>query len=87
MTKLGFKTIALSIILLVGLLCAFTFIQSPSSESFEWSSINPLEGLAGIAFALSFGLGVPVAISIICILILLFGIWIGLVWLLKKIIK
>lgn len=85
--KYNIKTVSLSIIVLIVLLSVFTFIQAPSTEYFEWSSVNPLEGIAGIIFALSFGFGVPVAISIICLLVVLFMMWFCLLLLVRKIIK
>ena len=51
---------------------SFSYFFSGGGGDFGLSELNPIEALAGIVFALSFGLGVPIWLSfILSILILL----------------
>lgn len=59
--------IALSAILVVGLLSLFTNISAPVTEHFEWSSINPATAVEGLIFTLCW-LGVPLILSVVIFL-------------------
>lgn len=61
--------IALSTIIVVGLLSLFTYVSAPVTEHFEWSSINPATAVAGLVFTLCW-LGVPLLLSIAILLFL-----------------
>lgn len=84
MTKYNLKTAALATVALVLVLCAFSYMLNPG---FGWGSINPVDGLDGTAFALSFGLGFPVWLSFGTIAVVLMAVWFGLLCLVRKIIK
>lgn len=81
------KSILISILALILLYSALSFVNAPSSDVFLWSSINPLEFLEGIVFALGFGLGFPMWISIIVIGLLSFFIYVAFLWVVRKVIK
>ncbi|MGL4519255.1 MAG: hypothetical protein ACRCUJ_06170 [Phocaeicola sp.] len=63
-------TIALVAILL--LLVTLAYLMTPSSDTFAWSSLNPLTPLAGVLFLLSFGAGIPLWVAALILLALLF---------------
>lgn len=86
-TKYNLKTFAISAIGLILLLCVLTYISAPKTDGFEFSSINPLEFLEGATFALGFGLGFPLWLSVIVISIVSFFIFMMFLWIIRKVIK
>lgn len=86
-TKYNLKTIAISVAGLVLLLCALSYLMTPQSDGFLWSSINPLEFLEGVVFALGFGLGFPVWLSVIVIGLISFLLFVVFLWIARKVVK
>lgn len=69
-TKYNISASAISVIILILQFCLLSFLSAPETESFNFSSINPLSFLEGVIFTLSFGLGYPVWLSILFLLLL-----------------
>lgn len=67
--------------------CLLSYLIAPQSDGFLWSSINPLEFLEGVAFALGFGLGFPVWLSVIVIGLVSFLWFIVFLWIVRKVVK
>ncbi|MGK4028197.1 hypothetical protein [Bacteroides uniformis] len=86
-TKYNLKTFAISAIGLILLFCVLTYISAPKTDGFEFSSINPLGFLEGAAFALGFGLGFPLWLSVIVISAVSFLIFMAFLWLCRRYIK
>jgi hypothetical protein len=86
-TKYNLKTLAISAIGLILLFCVLTYISAPKTDGFEFSSINPLGFLEGAAFALGFGLGFPLWLSVIVISAVSFLIFAVFLWITRKVIK
>ena len=80
-TKYNLKTTLISVAKLILLYSA------PQSDGFVWSSINPLEFLEGVVFALGFGLGVPVWLSVIVIGLFSFLLFVVFLWVARKMVK
>lgn len=86
-TKYNLKTFAISAIGLILLFCVLTYISAPKTDGFEFISINPLGFLEGSVFALGFGLGFPLWLSVIVISIVSFFIFMMFLWITRKVIK
>lgn len=86
-TKYNLKTAIISVAGLILLYSALAFLIAPQSDGFVWSSINPLEFLEGVVFALGFGLGVPVWLSVIVIELVSFLLFIVFLWIVRKVVK
>ncbi|CDN31791.1 hypothetical protein BN938_1711 [Mucinivorans hirudinis] len=86
-TKYNLKTIAISVTGLILLFCVLSFLIAPQSDVFQLESINPLGILEGTAFALSWGLGFPIWISIITIFTISFFIFMVFLWIARRVIK
>lgn len=86
-TKYNLKTLAISAIGLILLFCVLTYISAPKTDGFEFSSINPLGFLEGAAFALGFGLGFSLWLSVIVISAVSFLIFAVFLWITRKVIK
>lgn len=85
-TKYNLKTTLISVAGLILLYSALAFLIAPQS-GFVWSSINPLEFLKGVVFALGFGLGFPVWVSIIVIGLVSFLLFVVFLWVARKVVK
>lgn len=86
-TKYNLKTTLISVVGLILLYSALSFLFAPQSDGFLWSSINPLEFLEGVIFALGFGLGVPVWLSVILIGLFSFLLFVVFLWIVRKVVK
>lgn len=86
-TKYNLKTFAISAVGLILLFCVLSYVMAPETEGFEFSSINPVGFIEGTIFALGFGLGVPVWISVPVMGIVCFCVWLGFLWIARKIVK
>ena len=86
-TKYNLKTTLISVAKLILLYSALAFLIAPQSDGFVWSSINPLEFLEGVVFALGFGLGVPVWLSVIVIGLFSFLLFVAFLWVARKMVK
>lgn len=86
-TKYNMKTTLISVAGLILLYSALALLIAPQSDSFVWSSINPLEFLEEVVFALGFGLGVPVWLSVIVIGLVSFLLFVVFLWVTRRIIK
>lgn len=86
-TKYNLKTVAISVAGLILLYSVLAFLISPQSDDFVWSTINPLEFLEGIVFALGFGLGFPMWLSVIAIGLFSFVLFVIFLWVARKMIK
>lgn len=82
--KYNLKTMAISVAGLVLLFCILSYLIAPDNECFL-SSINPLGFLEGIIFALGFGLGVPVWLSLIVVGLFSFLLFMVFLWVTRKI--
>lgn len=78
---------AISVAGLILLFCVLSYLIASQSESFQLESINPLGILEGTIFALGFGLGFPVWLSILAIAIISFLIFMGFLWIARKFIR
>ena len=78
-------TAAVATIATALLFCLFSYFSVPESFTF-FEAINPITTLAGFVFVLTY-LGVPLAISIIAALLLLFLIWFIFFIIMRKIVK
>lgn len=78
---------AISVAGLILLLCTLSYLTAPDSDGFTFNSINPLELLEGVVFALGFGLGFPVWLSVAIIGVFLYFIFRMFLWIVKKIVK
>lgn len=81
------KTMAISVVGLVLLFCGLSYLIAPQSNGFVWSSISPLGFLEGVVFALVFGLGVPIGLSVIVIGLFSFLLFIVFLWIVRKVMK
>lgn len=79
------KSILISAVILLILLCVLSYISAPATESFDLSSLNPVSILAGISFLFSFGFGFPVYVSIGIVILLLIAAILLLAKLIQKI--
>lgn len=86
-TKYNLKTVAISVSGLILLYSVLAFLISPQGDDFVWSTINPLEFLEGIVFALGFGLGFPMWLSVIVIGLFSFVLFVIFLWVARKMIK
>lgn len=86
-TKYNLKTCAISTVGLILLFCVLSYITAPESEGFEFSSVNPLGFVEGFLFALGFGLGFPLWLSVIALGVISFFIFTVLIWITRKVIK
>lgn len=70
-------TVSLSLLGVILLYSGLAYVVSPTTVHFEINSINPYSFLEGIVFALGFGLGLPIWLSVVIIgllsLLLFFG--------------
>lgn len=73
--RYNIKTVSISTVTLIILLCALNWAVSPETGKFELSSIDPTNFLEGFVFLLSFGFGLPVWLSVITVLFILFLLW------------
>lgn len=55
---------AISVFVLILQFCLLTFLSTPETDSFDFSSINPLSIIKGFIFPLSFGFGFPIWLSV-----------------------
>lgn len=86
-TKYNLKTCAISALGLILLFSGLTYAMAPQTNSFELSSINPFGFAEGFVFALSFGLGVPVWLSLAVLGVISVFIFMVFLWVVRKVIK
>lgn len=86
-TKYNLKPSAAAAVGLVLLLSSLSYLTAPSTDKFELNSINPVSFLEGFVFVLSFGLGVPVWLSVIVTVGLGFLIFMAFLRIARKVIK
>lgn len=67
------KHLLISTGIIIILLCMLNYAFAPATESFDFSSINPVTLLAGFTFLFSFCFGIPIYISIAIVITLLLG--------------
>lgn len=75
--------IILSLLCSLGALSAASYATGPTTETFNWNSLNPFDFFSGTAFTLSFGFGVPIILSVIICFALFCLMW----WLFYKVIR
>ena len=75
--KYNATAVSLSILGVILLYSGLAYAVGPTTTSFELNSINPYSFLEGVVFALGFGLGLPLWLSVVIIgllsLLLFFG--------------
>lgn len=86
-TKYNLKTCTISALGLILLFSGLTYAMSPQNDSFELSSINPFGFVEGFVFALGFGLGVPVWLSLMMLGVISAFIFIVFLWISRKVVK
>lgn len=86
-TKYNLKTCVISALGLILLFCGLTYVMAPQTDSFKLSSINPFGFVEGFVFALGFGLGVPVWLSLVVLGVFATLIFMVLLWIVRKVIK
>lgn len=65
---------------------ALAWLMAPQAETFRWNSINPVDFAEGMAFVLSFGLGLPVWLAVLATMLLTFLLWMALWRIVRKLI-
>ena len=73
LSKYNLKTLGLALTILVSILCLFSYISAPESAGF-FESINPISGLMGVMFMLSY-FGLSVLVSALILLFILAAVW------------
>lgn len=86
-TKYNLKTCVISALGLILLFSGLAYAMTPRNDSFELSCINPFEFVEGFVFALGFGLGVPVWLSLVVLGIVSFFIFMVFLWIARKVVK
>lgn len=86
-TKYNLKSLAIAACGLLLLFSMLSYLVAPGSESFEFNSINPIGFLEGVIFALGFGLGFPVWLSVIAIGLVSLLMLMAFLWIARKVIK
>lgn len=85
--KYNLKTCVISVVGLILLFSGLTYVMAPQTDGFELSSINPFGFMEGFVFALGFGLGVPVWLSLVVLGTVSFFIFMVFLWIARRIIK
>lgn len=85
--KYNLKTILFPVLAVVLLLVALGYAFSPSTPTFDWNSINPIEAFNALAFVFGFGLGLPDGVALCLVGIILLLLWAILFWLARKFIR
>lgn len=83
--RYNIKTSAVATITIILLICLFSYISAPQSDSFL-EAINPMIALAGFTFTLAY-IGVPLILSIIATILLVAGTWFLFLIIARNIIK
>lgn len=86
-TKYNLKTCAISALGLILLFSGLTYAMTPQTDGFELSSINPFGFVEGFVFALGFGFGVPVWLSLVMLGVISAFIFMVFLWIARKVIK
>lgn len=86
-TKYNLKTCVISALGLMLLFSVLAFVMAPRTDGFELSSINPFGFAEGFVFALGFGLGVPVWLSLVLLGVISAFIFMVLLWIVRRVIK
>lgn len=86
-TKYNLKTCVISALVLILLFSVLAYAMAPQNDSFDLSSINPFGFVEGFVFALGFGLGVPVWLSLLVLGVISAFIFMVLLWIARKIVK
>lgn len=85
--KYNLKATLISLLCLILVFCVLAYLNAPQSDIFLFSSINPWEFLQGVTFALGFGFGFPIWLSVITIGLFSFLLFVAILWVVRKIIK
>lgn len=83
-TRYNLKTILVPALLVVLLLIVLGYAVAPATATFDWNSLNPVEAVGTLAFALGFGVGLPDILAVSLIVLLLFLLWGILFWLVRR---
>lgn len=86
-TRYNLKTILVPALLVVLLLIVLGYAVAPATATFDWNSLNPVEAVDTLAFALSFGVGLPDILAVSLIVLLLFLLWGILFWLVRRYVR
>lgn len=86
-TKYNLKTCVISALGLILLFSVLAYAMAPQNDSFELSSINLFEFVEGFVFALGFGLGVPVWLGLVVLVVIWVLIFMLFLWITRKVIK
>lgn len=86
-TKYNLKTCAISALGLILLFSVLSYMMAPKNDSFELSSINPLEFVEGFLFALGFGFGIPVWLAVVILGMISALIFMAFLWIARKVVK
>lgn len=86
-TKYNLKTSIIAAVGLVLLFSGLAYVMAPQTDGFELNSINPFEFVEGFVFALGFGLGVPVWLSLGVLAAISAFIFMIFRWIARKVIK
>lgn len=86
-TKYNLKTCTISALGVILLFSGLTYAMAPQTDSFELSSINPFGFAEGFVFALGFGLGVPVWLGLVMLVVIWVLIFMLFLWITRKVIK
>lgn len=63
-----------SVALLLMLISFLAYQSAPQGEGLTWAMVNPLNFINGFAFLLSFGLGFPIWLSYLTVLLFVVGV-------------
>lgn len=85
--KYNLKTILFPVLAVVLLLVGLGFVFAPSSDSFDWNSLNPLEAVGALAFVFGFALGLPDGVAVAVVVLFLILLWLFLFWLARKFVR
>ena len=86
-TRYNLKTILVPALLVVLLLIVLGYAVAPATATFDWNSLNPVVAVGTLAFALSFGVGLPDILAVSLIVLLLFLLWGILFWLVRRYVR
>lgn len=86
-TKYNLKTCVISALGLILLFSGLSYAMAPQTDSFILSSVNPFGFVEGFVFALGFGLGVPVWLSLAVLGMISFFIFMVFLWVARKVVK
>lgn len=74
----------LALLIVLILTSLLSYGMAPENNSFHWSMFNPMEAIEGFLFMLSFGMGLPLWLSFVIVVLLIVLLWSGFYIVLKR---